>query len=94
MLLWNKDPLARILIAIPDYEERPEVQGSHTAAEWSARHQMIGSVVLVPFNPTAEQMALYLLNHVGPIQLADTGVYLTKVIVEETRRCLATASLA
>ena len=47
----------------------------------------------VPFNPTAENMAEYLLREIGPQQLAGTGVYLTKVVVEETRKCSAIASL-
>lgn len=50
------------------------------------------SIVWVPFNPTAENMAQYLLDVVGPQQLANTGVILTKVVVEETRKCSATAS--
>jgi 6-pyruvoyltetrahydropterin/6-carboxytetrahydropterin synthase len=35
------------------------------------------SIVWVPFNPTAENMAEHLLNVVGPMLLADTGVTLT-----------------
>ncbi len=50
-------------------------------------------VVVVPFNPTAECLASYLLNVVGPEQLAGTGVRLIKVTVEETRKCSATAEL-
>jgi len=50
-------------------------------------------VVIVPFNPTAENMALYLLNIVGPRELMGTGVVLTKVTIEETRKCSATATL-
>ena len=48
-------------------------------------------VVSVPFNPTAENMAIYLLNEVGPQQLKGTGVRLIKVVVEETRKCSASA---
>jgi 6-pyruvoyltetrahydropterin/6-carboxytetrahydropterin synthase len=40
----------------------------------------------VPFNPTAENMAQYLLDVVGPSELPD-GIRLAKVIVEETRKC-------
>lgn len=49
-------------------------------------------VVLVPFNPTAENMAQYLLQVVGPLQLEGTGVRLLSVKVEETRKCSATAT--
>lgn len=45
------------------------------------------SIVVVPFNPTAENMALFLLNVVGPSVLEETGVKLVKVIMEETRKC-------
>lgn len=49
------------------------------------------SIVGVPFNPTAENMAGFLLTVIGPQQLRDTGVILTKVIIEETRKCHASA---
>ncbi len=51
------------------------------------------SVVTVPFNPTAENMAEHLLRVVGPKQLEGTDVTLTRVVVEETRKCSAEASL-
>lgn len=44
-------------------------------------------LVRVPFNPTAENMAEYLVQVVGPAQLEGTGVYLSKVIIEETAKC-------
>lgn len=49
--------------------------------------------VLTSFNPTAENMAQHLLNVVGPFQLIDTEVELCLVVVEETRKCKATAML-
>ncbi len=45
--------------------------------------------VLVPFNPTAENMGIYLLHEIGPHALKGTNVRLIKVIVEETRKCSA-----
>lgn len=50
-------------------------------------------IVVVPFNPTAEQMAEYLVRVVGPQQLAGTGVRLVSVRIDETRKCSATYSL-
>ncbi len=47
-------------------------------------------IAVVPFNPTAENMAEYLLRVVGP-QVLPREVYLVEVIVEETRKCSATA---
>jgi len=45
--------------------------------------------VIVDFNPTAENMGEFLVNKIGPKQLKNTGVVLTKVIIEETRKCSA-----
>ena len=46
-------------------------------------------IVEVPFNPTAENMAKYLVEVVGPKQLKGTGCKLRKVVIEETRKCSA-----
>ncbi|MCK4788581.1 MAG: 6-carboxytetrahydropterin synthase [Desulfobacteraceae bacterium] len=46
-------------------------------------------VVVVPFNPTAENMAEFMVCHVGPIKLAHYGVTLVSVNVEETAKCSA-----
>lgn len=51
------------------------------------------TIVRVPFNPTAENMAQYLVQVVGPEQLAGTGVKLARVTIEETAKCHATYSL-
>lgn len=50
------------------------------------------TVVAVPFNPTAENMAEYLVNVIGPEQLAATGVRLVSVRVRETIKCSAVYS--
>lgn len=50
-----------------------------------------GGVVVVPFNPTAENMASHLLSVVGPRQLEGTGLRLAAVKVEETPNCSAEA---
>lgn len=47
-------------------------------------------VVLVPFNPTAENMAEHLVEVVGRAVLQGTGVRLQECRVEETRKCAAT----
>ena len=48
------------------------------------------SMVWTPFNPTAENMAEYLVQVIGPQQLAGTGVTLVKCTVEETMKCSVT----
>jgi len=50
-------------------------------------------VVTVPFNPTAENMAIYLVESIGPNQLQGTGVQLVEVTIEETAKCHASYSL-
>lgn len=44
----------------------------------------------VPFNPTAENMAKYLVEVIGPLQLAGSGVSLASCTIEETAKCSAT----
>lgn len=51
------------------------------------------TVVIVNFNPTAENIAKFLVEDLGPIRLEDTGVELYKVVVEETRKCSASYEL-
>lgn len=47
------------------------------------------SIVFTPFNPTAESMAEYLCEVVGPKQLAGTGIRLIAVRLDETIKCSA-----
>lgn len=52
----------------------------------------LSGVCLVDFNPTAENMAQYLLNVIGPRVLALTSVRLIQVRLDETRKCSATVT--
>lgn len=47
-------------------------------------------LVVTDFNPTAENMAIYLTDVIGPLQLKGTGCTLVEVSVEETRKCSTT----
>lgn len=47
------------------------------------------TTVVVGFNPTAENMAKYLVEVVGPEELEGTGCTLIHVKLEETRKCAA-----
>ena len=52
-------------------------------------------VCTVPFNPTAENMAKYLVEEIAPQLLEQhPGVRLKKVVVDETRKCSATFEVA
>lgn len=92
MILWEEDPASFLLRSI---EPRSyPLPGTKEAKELdSTLLQIRSSIVRVPFNPTAENMALYLLNVIGPQQLKDTGVTLFHVTVDETRKCSASAKL-
>ncbi len=50
-------------------------------------------IVETPFNPTAENMAAFLLNEVCPLVLKNTGVRVTKVVLWETENCFCTAEI-
>lgn len=73
-LMWDMDPL---LEAMDASLAGPAGDGAR------------GSIVRLPFNPTAENMASYLVNIIGPRQLAGTGIRLVAVDIEETRKCSA-----
>lgn len=81
-LAWNEDPVMRALNFGVHFDEN------------DAGEIFEGSVVWVPFNPTAENMAKYLVECIGPQQLAGTGVTLVSVCIEETRKCAATYTRA
>ncbi len=50
-------------------------------------------ITRMPFNPTAEALANCMLSSIGPALLQDKGVWLIKVVCDETRKCSAIAEL-
>ncbi len=56
-------------------------------------HLVPDDLVVVPFNPTAEHMAKYLVEVVGPQQLEGSGVKLLAVRIDETRKCSASYTI-
>ncbi|MFI0435250.1 MAG: 6-pyruvoyl trahydropterin synthase family protein [Parachlamydiaceae bacterium] len=48
---------------------------------------------ICPFNPTAENMADYLLNVVCPRELKGSNILIKKIVIHETDNCYAEASL-
>lgn len=58
--------------------------------EFTSAQTFQQSIIFVPFNPTAENMAQHLVDVIGPLQLKGTGVTLTSVKIEETAKCHAT----
>lgn len=80
-LLWTEDPLIEIFSHAQS--------GSFSEDGEAACEHAFESLVQVPFNPTAENMAKYLMQQIGPLLLAGTGVKLVHVQIDETRKCSA-----
>lgn len=76
-ILWSDDPILNTLSSLEHEND-----------------DLTESIVVVPFNPTAENIAEYLLWVIGYEVLTSVHpeVILTEVIVEETRKCSASAS--
>lgn len=85
-LVWENDPM---MIAVHDLFNSVDHSDS---LEQECLH-FNQSLVWVDFNPTAENIANYLLETVGPEQLRGTGVTLVKVTVEETAKCSVDCAL-
>lgn len=85
-LAWGEDVHMRTIEEV--------INGLALSTDEDMYHPVISmfcsSILWVPFNPTAENMAQYLVEQVGPRQLEGTGVVLTKVKIDETRKCSAT----
>ena len=81
-LAWEQDPVLLSVVTALDETHRND---SLEIAE--------GSIVWTPFNPTAENMAEYLVTVIGPDVLAGTGIELVEVVIEETAKCHASFSL-
>jgi 6-pyruvoyltetrahydropterin/6-carboxytetrahydropterin synthase len=55
--------------------------------------QIDATTTLVPYNPTAENIALYLITTIAPKLLEHTNITVSKIIVEETSKCKAVCEL-
>jgi 6-pyruvoyltetrahydropterin/6-carboxytetrahydropterin synthase len=87
MILWEADPIAAITEGLQLHDVTASMP---TAMLEEAEYLVKDSIVLVPFNPTAENMAAHLVNVVGPRVLEGSGVHLHSVKLDETRKCSAT----
>ncbi len=89
MVLAEKDPLVKVF---EDIKVHPEMDPDPVAT--ATGHPSHGQkLFLLPKSPTAENLALYLLNVVCPSVLRGTGVWVTKVVLEETENCSAEVSV-
>jgi 6-pyruvoyltetrahydropterin/6-carboxytetrahydropterin synthase len=86
-LMWEEDPWRDIILEVDEGPSKT-VPGGRIIGFLEADDF---GIVLLPYNPTAENLARYLLEIVGSEQLAGTGVHLDAVRVDETRKCSAVA---
>lgn len=93
------DPLGRVI----DFGVLKELFGSwletnwdHGFLLWDADDEAIAAIrmlpgqkySLLPYNPTAENMARFLLDEIGPKLLVNRNIRLVKVVVYETENCI------
>lgn len=85
-LHWEHDPLIESLNKFVD---------TTTMDNMLHRDQMdyLGSLVSLPFNPTAENLAAYMVEVIGPQLLDEHGVQLVECTIEETSKCHVNYSL-
>lgn len=80
-LHWEKDELIRGVISLVENDNRegfvPRDQVDH----------FYNSFVELPFNPTAENLAQYMVEVIGPQLLDEHGVELVECRIEETSKC-------
>lgn len=89
-LAWENDSLINGIFELLDKDEN---EGPPYVVLAEEDQMFRESIIWTPFNPTAENMAQYLVNVIGPKQLQDTGVILVKCTIEETAKCSATYSI-
>lgn len=79
-LLWEKDPAVTLLY--------------NFAISYKGKPDAMQKLFCLPYVPTAENIARYLLEVVCPRLLNGTGVVVTAVKIDETENCSATATLS
>lgn len=78
-ILWNRDPWWRALQAAEN--GMPALEGINDG------------IIAIDYNPTAENMALFLLYNIAPRMMKGTYAQIIEVEIEETRKCSAKVSL-
>lgn len=78
-LHWSRDNL---IDALKIAASRPSCPLEHEDHE-----HFLGSLVALPFNPTAENLAAYMVDVIGPQILDQYGVELVECTIEETSKC-------
>lgn len=94
-LHWEKDGL---IFALTNVAGTSQFDASYADGEGSVdedqaakdRNHFFDSLVSLPFNPTAENLAAYMVDVIGPRLLDDHGVELVECTIEETSKCHVT----
>lgn len=84
-LHWERDDLIEGLKAVIQQDCQEWPQSPSIDAE--DREHFFSSLVSLPFNPTAENLAQYMVEVIGPRLLDDYGVELVECRIEETSKC-------
>ena len=74
-----------VIVFVDDRATRKAIE------EWEAQEGQAQKQFSLPVNPTAENLARFLLDVVCPSELHGTGVTVRRVTVWETENCYATA---
>ena len=96
LCMWLEDNWDHKFLA---WENDPLMQGLQAASERSDTISQADdaifyeSIVWLPFNPTAENLAQHLVMVIGPNALIGTGIELVSCKIEETRKCSASFHL-
>lgn len=89
-LHWEKDLLIDGLKNLVSQEWKMSSRPSISELDGDA---FFHSLVALPFNPTAENLAAYMVNVIGPQLLDEHGVQLVECTIEETSKCHVNYSL-
>lgn len=84
-LHWEHDDLIEGLKALVRWD--CEEWSRSPTLDTDDQDHFLASLVALPFNPTAENLAAHMVNVVGPMLLDEHGVELVKCIIEETSKC-------
>lgn len=80
-LHWEEDKLMTGIASLIEDSNRPGF------IEAKDEIHFFDSLVSLPFNPTAENLAAYMVEVIGPRMLDEHGVELVKCTIEETSKC-------
>lgn len=82
-LHWEHDSVINSLIVVASTEFARE----NNLVKDEDYDPFVNSLVALPFNPTAENLATYMVDVIGPQLLDQYGVELVECTIEETSKC-------